>query len=316
MAETGTPPLVWPLLSRETSLVSPPSLPPPQLGGREATREGGGDRPTWLRLGTSDEHLAQVAFTQALSARWSLTMAETGTPPLVWPPSQLRGSYQIATSVVSATQGPRWLRIGTSDEDLARIYFAQALSAVATMKDPARVGQAAIDAAIRRAYEKDRPSEALRKIASIWETIDRSAELAEARSNLLLRKITPPDLAPLPSWLDEQVPALRTHDDDAPGCNPSVVEVTTKLVRACLLIPGAKKLRAELSKGPLGLVLVDWEVSPNRLQWLVGPTALPWPGLTVYFLSRYGTGSDAKRETRIFHNAFDVLDYFREQLRR
>ncbi len=169
---------------------------------------------------------------------------------------------------------------------------------------------------IRAAFDDLKPADALRHIAVIWEGLDSVTDLAQARTRLLLNKVAPPKLADVPEWLTLQLKELKRtppEADETPPL-PAVLNTAEKLVRACLAVPEAKNLHATLSPGPLGRVIVDWEVNWGRLQWFVEATELAWPGVKVHVLRRCGSGHTAQRETRMFHNAFDVVAHLRDSL--
>ncbi len=67
--------------------------------------------------------------------------------------------------------------------------------------------------AIRQAYDLGQPLPSLRKIAALWEALDKAAELAEARTRLLLGALEGPPLAEAPAWLETEFTALRAPDE-------------------------------------------------------------------------------------------------------
>lgn len=164
---------------------------------------------------------------------------------------------------------------------------------------------------------EDSPDQQLQQIASIWEQLDKTSRLAEAKTRILLGQIGKPDLAIVPDWFNAQLSELTAPDDELAPAHPLAIDSSKKLVQACLHeIPEAQELEADIAKSPLGRVLLDWTVPPNILQWIVEAVELPWPGVKVHVLSLDCSDSENKPVTRTFYNAFDLVEHFREQLRR
>jgi hypothetical protein len=163
------------------------------------------------------------------------------------------------------------------------------------------------------AYERMPPDVALRTIAAVWEHLDRVAELAAARSRLLLGKLPKPKLASLPDWFEKQRPQFVEHEEGELAATPAAIAVAELLVRAVAAEHG--ELTAEVGTGLMGRVLLDWHVASGRLQWMVEALDIPWPAVKVYQLSRR-SGSEPKpaAETRIFYNAFDALESLQQFL--
>ena len=170
------------------------------------------------------------------------------------------------------------------------------------------------DEAIRFAYDNLLPVEALQAISTIWEHVDRTSELAAARSHLLTGKVDKPGLAELPKWFEEQEPSLRNAKEGELVANPFAIESARLLVRAAYAAVGkTDKPEAELEVGPLGRVIVDWYFVGSRFQWMVEAIDLPWPSVKVYQLSRRNDVHAPKPvQTRIFHNAYDAVESFTE----
>lgn len=170
------------------------------------------------------------------------------------------------------------------------------------------------DEAIRFAYDKLLPAEALKTISSIWEHLDRTSELASARSHLLTGKVDKPALAELPKWFEQQEPTLRNAKEGELAANPFAIESAQLLVRAAYAAVGkTEKLEAELEAGPLGRVIIDWHFVGSRFQWMVEAIDLPWPSVKVYQLSRRSDVHAPKpAQTRIFHTAYDAVESFTE----
>jgi hypothetical protein len=168
------------------------------------------------------------------------------------------------------------------------------------------------DQAIRNAYDTLIPREAIRLISTIWEQLDRTSELAAARSRLLIGKLGKPQLAPLPDWFENQRGKLSVAGEGEAIANPCAVAIAELLVRAALAAaPGDAALTAELETGPMGRVIVDWCVPKGRLQWMVEAIDIPWPSVKVYqVLHRSEHGLPKSLEPHIFYNAFDAIDSF------
>ncbi|HUT11267.1 MAG TPA: hypothetical protein VMY42_12270 [Thermoguttaceae bacterium] len=170
------------------------------------------------------------------------------------------------------------------------------------------------DEAIRFAYDNLLPAEALKTISTIWEHLDRTSELAAARSRLLMGKVDKPGLAELPKWFEEQEPTLRNAKEGELAANPFAIESARLLVRAAYAAAGkTDKPEAELEVGPLGRVMIDWYFVGSRFQWMVEAIDLPWPSVKVYqLLRRSDVHAPKPVQTRILHNAYDAVESFTE----
>jgi hypothetical protein len=142
---------------------------------------------------------------------------------------------------------------------------------------------------------------------------DKTRQLAEARTRFCLGKLTEPSLAPRPAWLAEQIPDLHKSEEDLAASHPLAIYAVDKLIRACMLA-SQTALEATVQKGPLGNVLVDWNVATHSLQWEVEAARIPWPGVKVNALVVQNSGKTPRAHTRILHTAFEVIEHFIEQL--
>lgn len=80
-----------------------------------------------------------------------------------------------------------------------------------------------------------------------------------------------------------------------------------RLVLAVLAqLPERTDLRASMSAAPLGRIEVEWSSEPE-LRWLVDPTALPWPGVSVRSYVAEDEESLRLRATT-FHLAASVVE--------
>ena len=199
--------------------------------------------------------------------------------------------------------GIQWTMVGAARERSSR----DEQSGSAVLRQPEI---AAAEQAIRSAYDRLQPDDALRTISEIWEQLDRTSELAAARSRILMGKMEKPRLAELPGWFQDQKPRLFDEEESVLVANPVAVETAELLVRALLAaIDEAGDLQAEVETGPLGRVIVDWHLPGSRLQWMVEAVDLPWPCVKVYQLSHRTAGNtEAAAQTRIFHSAFGVVE--------
>ena len=170
-----------------------------------------------------------------------------------------------------------------------------------------------ISTRIKQAHDYCDTSVAIEAISYIWENVDRVAQLAEARSRLLLGKIVPPRLCSAPTWLEEQVAILSESLNGHSSMNSQAIESVKNLICACL-IEESGQITAQIVPAPLGHVFVDWDLSPTILQWEVAPTHLPWPGCRVNVVSINNSMSKSKIQSRIFHNSFQVIRHFHEQI--
>jgi hypothetical protein len=162
---------------------------------------------------------------------------------------------------------------------------------------------------IKDVAEGPDPVRALRHVASLWEALDGAVQLAQARSRLLLGRIQRPKVAETPSWLVGQLEMLGSTDDEGPAATEAAIESAGQLIRYVIAQDKTRTLRATLEKGPLGRVLIEWDSQHGRLQWLVAPPELPWPGASISVLARRGRGSQATRESRVLFNVFDAYNH-------
>ncbi len=170
------------------------------------------------------------------------------------------------------------------------------------------------DEAIRFAYDSLLPAEGLKTISTIWEHLDRTSELAAARSRLLMGKMNRPPLADLPGWFTDQERGLLDQDEGELAANPLAIESSRLLVRAALAsVDDNNELEAELETGPLGRVTIDWHIPGSRFQWMIEAVDQPWPSVIVYQLAHRADGDRSTApETRVFHNAYDATESFAE----
>jgi len=120
--------------------------------------------------------------------------------------------------------------------------------------------------AIREAYDKLIPKEAIKLISAIWEQLDRTSELAAARSRLLVGKLGKPKLAMLPKWFEDQRAKLLEADEGELAANPCAVTSAEFLVRASLAaLQQNSDITAEIETGPMGRVIIDWCLPKGRL---------------------------------------------------
>lgn len=153
--------------------------------------------------------------------------------------------------------------------------------------------------------------EVLGDLRKVWRGLEQCTGLVEARTRLVLAKLEKPVLASAPDWLKNQVKELKQEERAARyDCE---LEQAQNLVQSCLALEGYSHLEADISYGPLGSVVVDWDVR-GRHQWMIVPLSIPWPAVKNYVLHREGSGLDARREQSCFHDAFEVIDYFKEKL--
>ncbi|MGD0899908.1 MAG: hypothetical protein ABR915_18905, partial [Thermoguttaceae bacterium] len=169
--------------------------------------------------------------------------------------------------------------------------------------------QAAEDA-IRSASDGPNAVDALRAIAAVWERLDKAAELAAARSRILVGKVDMPALAPVPRWFADQEGKLCNGDEGEIAANPLAIRSTELLIRAVIARAAQRHIpMAELDTGPLGRVVVDWQIPEKRLRWLVEALDIPWPSAKVYQVACRVTADGARAaDTHIFYNAFDAVD--------
>ncbi len=175
------------------------------------------------------------------------------------------------------------------------------------------------ESAIRFAYDRMKPREALRTIGQIWTELDRAGELAAARSRILAGKLGRLRLAEVPEWFTarKQALAAQLDDDGAASVDMLALQSAELLVRACLAADGPARPAAEVEAGPLGRVVIDWCMPKGRLQWMVEACHSPWPLIKVYELTQEESNDiNAPVQTRVLHNAFDAVESFVQSLSR
>jgi hypothetical protein len=170
------------------------------------------------------------------------------------------------------------------------------------------------ESAIRFAYDRMRPREALRTIGQIWTQLDRTGELAAARSRILAGRLGRLPLAEAPSWFTARKEALaeQRDDDGSASVDMLALESSDLLVRACMAaIDGPAKPEAEVEAGPFGRVIIDWYIPQGRFQWMVEACHSPWPLTKAYELTQEeGDSFGSPAQTRVLHNAFDAVESF------
>ena len=210
-----------------------------------------------------------------------------------------RTGYAVSHESIASKSKPRW-----GDEERIDVQSGATPRWQITFREA--------DQAIRNAYDALVPREAMRVISAIWEQLDRTSELAAARNRLLVGKLGKPRLAPLPKWFEDQKAKLLAAEEGEVAANPFAVVSAEFLVRAALAaIPQGDELEAELETGPMGRVVIDWFVPKGRLQWMVDAIDIQWPSVKVYQVSHQAKPeSPMTVDSRIFYNAFDLVDSF------
>lgn len=161
--------------------------------------------------------------------------------------------------------------------------------------------------AIRTASADPDPNVGIRKIDMLWANIDEASNLAEARMRILLRKVTPPELALEPGWLTERLGELKAMTVEHPADVPvAAIDSAALLIRAVMHACKNPALRPEIEPGPMRSVEVQWDEA-RTLSWLVYEPTLPWPGVYVRVYVRPDLASP-KLQVKPLHQAFGVIE--------
>ena len=180
----------------------------------------------------------------------------------------------------------------------------------ARMLPASSIDAARLDHAIRCASELSDPEDAIRRIGSLWQTVDSLASLAESRMRALLARVKGPELTPEPSWLTAAGRELLGACDAESGApSRAALESASRLARA--LLTKEPDLRADLECAPAGSVLVRWRDS--SLRWLVSTPRLPWPGVSVRAYARTDPALP-RLEQETFHYVPLVLEHAKKNL--
>ena len=168
---------------------------------------------------------------------------------------------------------------------------------------------------IKSADENPIKSESLKHFRKVWAGLDDCIGLAEARTGLSVVRLELPKLAEEPKWFKNAESDLR---EEYPNIEKysliRCLDDAKKLICGCINDERYSKLDAEVYSAIGNSICVDWNIENGKHQWLVRLSDLPWPGCLVYVLNRKGLGDEAERETLILHDAFSVIDYFREKV--
>jgi hypothetical protein len=169
----------------------------------------------------------------------------------------------------------------------------------------AKVDVARLEHAIRCASEEGPPEQAIRRIDSLWQTIDVLTSLAESRMRILLARVEGPKLEHEPRWLSKAIrELLKTGSPELGAPNRAAVDSACRLVRAFLVVHPERQ--ADLEAAPAGSVLVKWRAS--SLRWLVSAPRLPWPGVSVRMYARTDPALP-KMQADTSHYAPTVLEH-------
>lgn len=148
--------------------------------------------------------------------------------------------------------------------------------------------------AIKIAFDSLSPSEALREIGKFWEHSENNCRLAEARSRILLRRVT------IPKTKDNPLPPI---DADSLVANVDRSSLNT-VNRIFSSIDNDSAPKPDLEISDNGNITLSWKCATRKIFVEVEPTNLPWPGLKA----RYMLLSDERPMLRIFYNAMELLN--------
>lgn len=138
-------------------------------------------------------------------------------------------------------------------------------------------------------------------LRDIWDRAENMCELAAARNRLLISKLPPlPTTDNVPQWFDDCCEAW--DHEDRQTLNPASLLAAEKIIKCVAsTIP---ELKAEVSVGMLGRVVLDW-YSVDRRKWMIEPTDLPFPSTRIYEARE---GSSKHIKTRIIHDMYQAID--------
>jgi hypothetical protein len=155
-----------------------------------------------------------------------------------------------------------------------------------------------LKAAIKRSFDAQTPSIGLSEISVVWAGLDEVAELAEARTRILLKRVASLPLGNRPSWLDADINEIKKQRSSLP-------ETVEKLILALLASkPELADVRPSIVTDSLGRIEIEWESDTSQLRWIVSLANAPWPIVHVYVML-----SDSDKQTvKICHTASDVVD--------
>lgn len=172
-------------------------------------------------------------------------------------------------------------------------------------KEDLAVCAAGFAGAIETASELADSGEAISALEAIWRQLDELCTKVEARFRLRLGSTGEP-LPASPPWLREEMTKVREIAPHMHPPHPHAMQGAERLVAAVLRrLPEATALRVSFTAVPLGRVEVEWR-GGHELRWIVGPTALPWPGVLVHSYST-GAGHSLRLQTRTHHHAHNVI---------
>lgn len=159
--------------------------------------------------------------------------------------------------------------------------------------------------AIEAASKLADSSEAISALEGIWRQLDELCTKVEARFRLRLGSTGEP-LPASPAWLREEMTKLRESAVHVHPPHPHAMQAAERLVAGVLgRLPEATTLRVCVTAAPFGRVEVEWLGGPE-LRWIVGPIALPWPGVLVRSYSA-STGPSLRLQARTHHHAHNVI---------
>jgi hypothetical protein len=144
-------------------------------------------------------------------------------------------------------------------------------------------------------------------LSELWQRLDHATELVEARMRLQLRRLRRIKLVETPEWLKERLGHLAHPDEDGSAPHPAVLDTCDLLVRSYLAV-NPELPRPEVSAGPLGTAMMEWNFPTRRLQWLVSACNLSWPAVAIHSMLRCGDGEEAVRRVKIFHLAEEAIN--------
>ncbi|MFC1759683.1 hypothetical protein ACFL2H_13100, partial [Planctomycetota bacterium] len=163
----------------------------------------------------------------------------------------------------------------------------------------------ALNKQVVRAFNALHPTDAIKTIGVVWNMAEKTCELAEARSRLLLGKLPKLPSVAVPQWFEDAV--LSWDDEDRGVVNPASIDAARRIV-GCVSAE-LSDLQALVTVGMLGRVTLDWYFEGVRCSWMIDPTDLPFPSTRIYEASQLPKG---KMQTRIIHDMHSALNALRE----
>lgn len=155
---------------------------------------------------------------------------------------------------------------------------------------------------IEHAWRVEEPRDALRTIGRCRSELDDVGSLADARTRLLLRKVSAPPLADLTDMVQHQLDQLASA-----GVHAELVATASLAVRAGMAALPRGPEGVEIGPATRGKVDVEWEFASLTVRWVLAPSELEWPGLRAKVYVPTSPDSPRLTVTRVY-NVLDLVE--------